>query len=86
MDFILRLILFMSMTHASMITGVVRNVETNKVIPNANLIIVETGQGTSTDSNGNFEIILANGTYTLETTVIGYKIDSKKLYKSNKPY
>ena len=57
MDFILRLILFMSMTHASMITGVVRNVETNKVIPNANLIIVETGQGTSTDSNGNFEII-----------------------------
>jgi len=73
------IIITASWTRAGTISGYIKNSETGKSIPNANIIIRNTGQGIASNPYGYFEINLQDGTYTLETSVIGFKTDLRKL-------
>ena len=64
---------------AATISGYVKHSETERFIPNANIIIRETGQGTASNPYGYFSINLPRGIYTLETSVIGFKTDSREV-------
>jgi len=54
------------------VKGIIYNKETNEPVPNANIIIAGTNKGTSTDSEGNFELRLADGKHILKITSIGF--------------
>ncbi|NKB68082.1 MAG: TonB-dependent receptor [Candidatus Latescibacteria bacterium] len=57
------------------ITGTVKDVVTGDILPNANIFVVETESGTSTDKKGRFFLLnVAPGIYTLKITYIGYQI------------
>lgn len=56
------------------ITGVVRNAETGALLPGANVILVGSAFGASTDMNGKYIISgIPAGKYTLKISYIGYK-------------
>jgi hypothetical protein len=42
-------------------------------VPFANIIVKETGTGTTSDFDGNYEIYLEDGSYTLQFSYLGYK-------------
>jgi len=55
------------------INGTVIDKETGKVIPNAEVLVVETSQGTVVSENGTYEIKnIKPGTYTLQSHALGY--------------
>ena len=58
----------------SKITGVItENIDgVDEPVPFVNLLIKETGQGSSTDFDGNYAISIAPGSYTIEVTFVGY--------------
>jgi hypothetical protein len=57
------------------IQGIVMDEATNKPIPYADVIILDTEIGTATDENGRFYILnVPSGTYTVEFSCIGYQI------------
>ena len=59
------------------INGTVIDAETGKGIPNAEVLVVETSQGTVVSENGTFEINnIEPGTYTVYTHVMGYVNDT----------
>ncbi|SVC57254.1 uncharacterized protein METZ01_LOCUS310108, partial [marine metagenome] len=66
-------------------TGTVKNNVNGKSIPNANIYIVETKQGTVTDPYGFFEIDLPNGSYTIQITNIGFKSYSSEIAVAGQP-
>ncbi|SVA48559.1 uncharacterized protein METZ01_LOCUS101413, partial [marine metagenome] len=66
-------------SRATTVSGYVRDSVTEKSIPNANVYIRETGEGIASNPYGYFELNLSNGTYTLETSVIGFKTDSREI-------
>ncbi len=75
---ILYLILFGLMTSLAMaqsgeLTGKVMDKEYNDVLPFANVVIKETGTGTTTDFEGNYSIKLDEGIYTVSFSFIGYE-------------
>lgn len=58
------------------ISGVVYDADSDETIPGANVLIVETGEGTATDTNGEFTLsgVTASATpYTLRVTFLGYE-------------
>lgn len=56
------------------IRGRITDAETDETLPAANVYIEELQRGTTTDSNGEFEIIgVRAGTYTLRVSFVGYK-------------
>ena len=56
------------------LSGTVRDVLTATPLPNANLILEGTTYGTSTDVEGNYEIInIPEGEYTLVVTYVGFR-------------
>ena len=56
------------------ITGVVKEAKTGEVLWGANVMVVGTSLGGSTDANGKFTIqSVPSGSYTLRVTYIGYK-------------
>ena len=55
------------------LTGKVMDKEYNDVLPFANVLIKETGSGTTTDFEGNYSIKLAAGVYTVSFSFIGYE-------------
>lgn len=58
----------------SSITGTVKDAQTGDPLPGANVLLVGTSLGASTDLNGNFTIPdVPVGTYKLRATYIGYK-------------
>ncbi len=61
------------------IKGKVIDFETGEEIPNANVILVGTSFGTSTNSKGEFEIKVKPGSYEVEVRVIGYETERKRL-------
>lgn len=68
---------FSTITCAQTITGSITS--NNEPVPFASVIVVETGQGTASDEQGNFSIILKNDTpVTLKISAIGYKTILKK--------
>lgn len=57
------------------IAGIVTDKETGNPLPGANVILVNTTRGASTDNNGYFYILnVQPGRYSLKSSVIGYKI------------
>ncbi len=56
------------------IQGSVKDEQSGDPLPGANVLLVGTSMGASTDLNGNFVIrTVPSGSYTLRTTYIGYK-------------
>ncbi|NVJ88267.1 MAG: TonB-dependent receptor [Flavobacteriaceae bacterium] len=53
--------------------------ENNNPLSNANLVIKETKQGTTTNFEGEFAISLRKGNYTIRITYLGYKSQSKEV-------
>ena len=77
------LLMLITTLWAAMVSGYIRDSVTGKSIPNANITIKGTDQGTTSNPYGYFEINLVNGAYTLETSVIGFKIDSQEIRIDN---
>ena len=73
------ILIILTVSRAATVSGYIKDNKTNKSIPNANIIIRETGQGTASNPYGYFSINLPGGTYTLETSVIGFKTDSREV-------
>ena len=58
---------------AGKIAGVVKDSQTGDLLPNANVVLVDTKLGTVSDEEGRFFILnVPAGTYTLRVTFIGY--------------
>ena len=55
------------------LAGKVMDKEYNDVLPFANVIVKETGTGTTTDFEGNYSLKLNEGVYTVEFSFIGYE-------------
>ncbi len=75
----LTILIILTVSRAATISGYVKDSKTGKSIPNANILIRETGRGTASNPYGHFEINLQSGTYTLDTSVIGFKTDSQEV-------
>ena len=73
------ILIIVTASWAATVSGYVKDSKTGKSIPNANIIIREAGQGTASNPYGYFEINLPGGTYTLETSVIGFKTDLREI-------
>ena len=69
----------LSFAFGGTVNGTVKNSANGKSIPNANIYIVETKQGTVTDPYGFFEIDLPNGSHTIQITNIGFKSYSSRI-------
>ncbi len=62
------------------VTGSVRDAQTGEPLPGANVLLVGTSFGASTDLNGNFTIRdVPPATYTLRATYVGYKAKDTKV-------
>src|SRR5690606_39736952 len=55
------------------ITGTVIDSDMNAPLPGANILVVGTSNGTTTDFDGNFSINVQNATGTLEITYVGFE-------------
>jgi len=55
------------------LAGTVMDKEYNDILPFANVIIKETGTGTTTDFEGNYNLKLEEGVYTVAFSFIGYE-------------
>src|SRR5690606_35228732 len=56
------------------IRGKVIDATTGETLPQANILIVELNRGGSSDINGNYSILnIPAGTYTVESSFVGYK-------------
>ena len=55
------------------LAGKVIDKEYNDILPFANVIIKETGTGTTTDFEGNYSLKLDEGVYTVSFSFIGYE-------------
>ena len=54
------------------VKGFVYDAETNEPIPNASLVISNTQTGTSSNSDGHFELRLGSGKYTIRVSSVGF--------------
>lgn len=69
---VIALLVFTGMTQAAVIRGAVIDDQTGEFLPFVNILIEETGNGTTTDLDGNFTLEVPGGTYTLTFSYIGY--------------
>lgn len=70
----------MGIKEGNMISGHVIEAVSEENIPFANILIVETGEGTSSNEQGQFEFRqLKPGTYTLRVSAIGYTTQTKQV-------
>ncbi|SHE71606.1 TonB-linked outer membrane protein, SusC/RagA family [Fodinibius roseus] len=58
---------------AQQVTGTVTDEETGEPIPGANIYISELQTGAATDAEGNYEISVEPGTYSLTASYVGYE-------------
>ena len=69
--------LFFSLASANAQNGLIRgtliDADFQDPVPFANILVKETGTGTTTDFDGNYEISVSEGTYTLQFSYLGYK-------------
>ena len=54
------------------VTGSLFNTETSEAVSRANIAVLSTTTGTSSDERGNFELRLAGGVYKIRITSVGY--------------
>ncbi|MBN2007905.1 TonB-dependent receptor [candidate division KSB1 bacterium] len=80
---VMGLLLVVHIAHAQYhgtIEGTVTDVGTGEPLPGANVVITGTMLGASSDLDGHFRIVhVAPGSYTLKTTMMGYKALSQKI-------
>jgi TonB-dependent receptor len=57
----------------SLVSGVVKDSQNSEPLPFANVIIKGTTNGTTTNLNGEYRLVLNSGTYTLVASFIGYE-------------
>ncbi|MFN8699407.1 MAG: TonB-dependent receptor [Flavobacteriales bacterium] len=67
------------------VTGVVRDATSGETLPTAT-IVYGSGQGTSTDLDGKYELILESGKYTLTANYVGMEPVSKEIYVGSVPF
>lgn len=73
--YLLTMLMFTSLTYAQSgeLAGSVMDKEYNDILPFANVVVKETGTGTTTDFEGNYSIKLEEGIYTVVFSFIGYE-------------
>ena len=54
------------------VTGLIIDGEFNDLLPFANIIVIETGDGTTSDMDGKYYLELNDGSYTIEFSFVGY--------------
>lgn len=67
------------------VSGVVSDSLSGETIVGANIVILGTTTGTSTDINGMFTLPLAKGNYTLQVTFVGYKPQQQEIVVADAP-
>lgn len=65
------------------ISGYVKNSQTGKPIPNANIVIQNTTNGVSSNPYGYFELSIPSSPFVLETSVIGFAKDVQNISSLN---
>ena len=73
--FFLFFLLFSSLVFSQngIVRGTIIDSDFQDPVPFANIIVKETGTGTTSDFDGNYEIYLEDGSYTLQFSYLGYK-------------
>jgi hypothetical protein len=72
------LTLFSSILYSqSGVSGLIIDGEFNDLLPFANIIVIETGNGTTSDLDGKYYLELNDGSYTIEYSFVGY--DKKRV-------
>ena len=62
------------------ITGTVRGASSGETLPGANVVIVDTQQGSSTNANGTYRIAgVEPGTYRVRASFVGYQRQTKEI-------
>ena len=64
---------FYSIAQTGLVRGSLIDGDFQDPVPFANILVKETGTGTTTDFDGNYELILTEGVYTLIFSFIGYE-------------
>ena len=64
----------------NLLKGYVIDKNTNERIYNANILIIETGQGTTSNEKGYFELKLPSGYYNIQISFVGYEKFKKEIY------
>ncbi len=59
------------------VSGLIIDGEFNDLLPFANIIVIETGNGTTSDLDGKYYLELNDGSYTIEYSFVGY--DKKRV-------
>ncbi|PWG05856.1 TonB-dependent receptor [Polaribacter aquimarinus] len=83
---LLAFIAFSSLTMVAQttVTGTVTDAKTGETIPGANIKVSRKAVGTNTDFNGNFVLKVSNNPpFTLEISVLGYKMEKVEITKNN---
>lgn len=80
---ILTLLLFANLAFSQNNTGVIKGKITDDsgALPSASVLIKGTKNGTTADAKGNFTLVVAEGTYTLTASYIGYTPSEKAMVK-----
>ena len=64
---------YLSYSQGGIVRGTITDADFQDPIPFANILVKETGTGTTSDFDGNFEIFFDEGIYTLQFSYLGYK-------------
>jgi hypothetical protein len=70
--FLILFIVFFADTHAQQISGTIKDSTTGESLIGATIKVVELNTGTTTNENGQFKLKIADGTYTLTISYLGY--------------
>ncbi|MEM9888530.1 MAG: DUF5686 and carboxypeptidase regulatory-like domain-containing protein [Bacteroidota bacterium] len=77
-SFTLAALLFTLLSHAAGIKGTISN-EAGEALAYASIFVEETGSGTTTNTEGKYEIELAEGEYTISFQYLGYKTETRRV-------
>lgn len=73
-----------AMVAQTTVTGTVKDAKTGETLPGANIKIENKAVGTTTDFDGNFVLkVTDNPPFTLEVSVLGYKMEKIEVTKNN---
>ena len=71
--FIVVFLIIVTHMQAGIISGTVRDKDTQKALPNININVLESDLGVVSDPYGKYSLEIERGTYQLEFSMIGYK-------------
>ena len=67
------ILIIVSSIQAGVVSGTVRDKDTQKALPNININVLESDLGAVSDPYGKYSIEIERGTYQLEFSMIGFK-------------